>query len=81
MELRNALATRFALELPATAAFDFPTVAALTHYVTGALAPRRRAIVATPNTLLRAGLDGRGYAAESGMVEVLGISCTYPGAD
>ena len=79
VELRNALAMRFALELPATAVFDFPTIAALTRYMTGAVASRQRAVAPTPDTLLRSGLGGRGVAAEPGLVEVVGMSCIYPG--
>lgn len=33
VELRNALATRFAVELPATVTFDYPTPAALAEFV------------------------------------------------
>lgn len=37
VELRNAVASRFSLDLPATATFDYPTSAALAAYVHGQL--------------------------------------------
>ena len=41
VELRNGLATRFAMELPATVTFDYPTTAALGIYIAGALRPSK----------------------------------------
>ena len=39
VELRNAIAARFGVALPATVAFDFPTASALAGYVRGAFTP------------------------------------------
>lgn len=39
VQLRNAITERFGVELPATAALDFPTVLALAGYVAQSLAP------------------------------------------
>ena len=39
VELRNAIAAKFGVALPATVAFDFPTASALAGFVRGALTP------------------------------------------
>jgi Phosphopantetheine attachment site len=39
VELRNALNTAFAIELPATAIMDYPTVEALTGHMASVVAP------------------------------------------
>ena len=39
VELRNTLATRFAVDLPATLTFDYPTVRALSQYLVENLTP------------------------------------------
>ena len=36
VELRNALASRFSLELPATLTFDYPSISALAGYLAAA---------------------------------------------
>lgn len=41
-ELRNTISTAFQAELPATVMFDYPTLDALTNYVTEHLAPSSR---------------------------------------
>ena len=40
MELRNAVSARFGTELPATATFDHPTVAALAVFVASRIGPQ-----------------------------------------
>ena len=39
VEVRNAVASRFGVELPATVTFDYPSVEALAGYVVGTMAP------------------------------------------
>jgi hypothetical protein len=39
VELKNSLATRYSLDLPATLTFDYPTVAALAAYIGNNLSP------------------------------------------
>jgi len=39
VELRNSLASRFAMDLPATLTFDYPTIKALSQYLVENLAP------------------------------------------
>ena len=39
VEVRNAVASRFGVELPATVTFDYPSVEALAAYVVGRMAP------------------------------------------
>lgn len=48
MELRNAVGAAFEMELPATVAFDYPTVAALSKYVAGRL-PSQAAAASQPD--------------------------------
>jgi hypothetical protein len=45
VELRNAVSAKFGTELPATATFDHPTIAALAAFVATRLAPGQAAAV------------------------------------
>ena len=73
VELRNSLATRFAVELPPTVTLDYPSVAALAQFIAALLAPAPRA------RRSRAGRKGRnGPEAPSG-IDIVGVSCVYPG--
>ena len=42
VELRNSMATKYGIDLPATISFDQPTVRALADYLAAMLAPQRR---------------------------------------
>lgn len=54
VELRNALATKFAISMPATVAFDFPTPEALAGFVQKSLAPYEEAPgQVTPKSMVR----------------------------
>ena len=39
VELRNAVASRFGVELPATVTFDYPTIAAMAGFISLRIAP------------------------------------------
>lgn len=81
VQLRNAISERFGVELPATAALDFPTGSALATHIakeTGIALPGQSSAVVSigRNELLyysesESGLDG--------MTEIVGVSCIYPG--
>ncbi len=42
VELRNSVASKYGIDLPATISFDQPTVRALAEYLAAMLAPQRR---------------------------------------
>lgn len=71
VELRNSLASRFNVELPATATIDYPTVAALARFIASQLAPVRK--VRRPRRRLAA------PAAAEQLIDIVGVSCVYPG--
>lgn len=64
VELRNALASQFGLELPATAVFDHPSVAALAAFIAQQLQARERGAAA----------DGSGWDSSSGSDGELDLS-------
>ena len=70
VELRNALARRLELTLPATLAFDHPTVDALVRWLTSVLAPADGAPVATARAV-----PGDDHEA----IAIVGFGCRYPG--
>lgn len=80
VELRNALTSRFGVELPATAVFDFPTVAALSGHICRQLA----AAVEPEGSALHGSLlpsDASGFAEQAVVsTDVVGVGCLYPGA-
>ncbi|KAK9829172.1 hypothetical protein WJX72_004291 [[Myrmecia] bisecta] len=57
VELRHAVQTRFAVELPATLAFDYPTMQDMAKLVAASVKP---AAVAPDQPLMQAGLDSLG---------------------
>ena len=65
VELRSALAARFQLDLPATLIFDYPTVAALSAYLSRALAAAGRSAGADTDAGAGAGSDA-GWLSEDG---------------
>ncbi|KAL4457258.1 hypothetical protein ABPG75_012123 [Micractinium tetrahymenae] len=58
LELRNAVAAQFGVELPATVTFDYPTPASLAAYVHSQLLPASKAAAATPEALAPVGQGG-----------------------
>lgn len=73
VQLRNAISERFGVELPATAALDYPTGSALATHI----AESTGAVVSVGRTELFYSSDSeRGL---DGMTEIVGVSCIYPG--
>lgn len=94
VDLRNGLSARFATdELPATLAFDYPTIAALTRLLLTLAAPplnadsakqptsetRRRRRRAVPGSIREAG-SGKEAGRRRGRCEVVSAACMYPSA-
>ncbi len=76
VDLRNALIARFSIELPATAIFDFPTVAALAQHIAVQMAPRQ---VSEPARQDIAIVEQDYGPPTKSAVQVVGLACTYPG--
>lgn len=80
VEFRNAISSAFAVQFPATAAFDYPTVAALAPYISAQLAPppdqAARFVMTTRDNL------GPLLApfSDQSTTEVVGMACVYPGS-
>ncbi|WP_075324322.1 MULTISPECIES: type I polyketide synthase [unclassified Pseudonocardia] len=73
VELRNKLGAATGLRLPATAIFDYPTVAALAeHLLVELLGP-------DTDTGAGTGADTAGIATADDPVVVVGMSCRFPG--
>lgn len=77
VQLRNAVSERFGVELPATAALDFPTPSALAGFVAQGLAPTGAAGDAWAGAEVSFYSDDE--AGGSGVTEVTGLACMYPG--
>lgn len=76
VDLRNALAARFDVELPATATFDYPTIAAMAQHIASSMAPAREPAHAWPdNAIVEQDLGPPTTTA----AQVVGLACTYPG--
>jgi len=73
LELHGAIADAFAIQLPATAAFDFPSLAALAARILQLAQPAP----AEPHAV-RTGVDALD-ATERMQCYVLGIGCRFPG--
>jgi hypothetical protein len=71
VELRNAVAARFSVALPATAIFDYPTSAALAAFVATLVAP-------TPRTFTAALPTAVAHSSEAG-IAITAMSSRFPG--
>lgn len=78
VDLRNALGTQFALELPATFTFDHPTVAAMAAHISASVAPEISTAV-QPHWRDNALVQHDFGAPTSSAVQLVGLSCVYPG--
>jgi Phosphopantetheine attachment site len=79
VELRNAVSAKFGTELPATATFDHPTVAALATFVATRLAPPGQAAAVAPaaapaSVQQQAGVAGVQQKLQAAVDELLGFA-------
>lgn len=83
-ELRTALSSRFSIRLPATAAFDHPTAAALAAFIAPLLQPvPNHAAAATAGQEVQRQLAvdaGSSRSASRAVTEVVAASARFPGA-
>ena len=85
VELRNAISAHFALEVPATLTFDYPTLASMAAFLGPQLASSSvsggRRVTALDARSVGGALAGgpRAGAAPFQASEVVGIACRYPG--
>ncbi|MFC9654057.1 SDR family NAD(P)-dependent oxidoreductase, partial [Streptomyces sp. NPDC056937] len=77
VELRNRLNTASGLRLPATMAFDYPTVQALVDHLLDELLGVDAYAGADANVALP--VAGRGAVVAEDPIVVVGMSCRYPG--
>ena len=74
VELRNALSSRFSIELGPTATFDYPSIAALAQHVASLVAPATD--VAARDAV---GLLWEAEEPAAAALHIVGMSCAYPG--
>ena len=81
VELRNALGSRFALDLPATVTFDYPTPAALAGYIGSAVHGRDQVAAVTTGFHPAWGEDASDVDIPRARVsDIIGVSARYPGS-
>lgn len=80
VQLRNTISERFGVELPATAALDFPTPAVLSAFVAQGLdLPGDVAAGAAADTSGGMVFYSEDESEGAGVTELVGLSCIYPG--
>jgi len=82
VDLRNAFSAQFSLELPATFTFDQPSVAAMAAYIAAAVAPEEEVSESAiqPHWRDNALVQHDFGSPISTNVQLVGLSCVYPGA-
>ena len=74
VDLRNSLAAKFAIELPATVTLDYPSISALAGYIAS---QRDSASPRKPKRGIR--LRKHSASEDVSAIEIVGASCLYPG--
>ncbi len=76
VELRNELATRFGVELPATAMFDYPTISALSGFIAAHGSAAAKQVPAA--AFFRVQLGAAAGDSQPASSQIASVSCRYP---
>ncbi len=78
VELRNAITLEFEVDIPATAAFDYPTISSLAAFIVSQLVPAGAVDLSTPQAAIAASQQLLEPAHMC--TELVGMACIYPGS-
>ena len=73
VELRNSIAATFAIDVPPTLAFDYPTATALAEYVFSRL-------VRTTSSVMTRDVVSHQQRPLALATQLIGVGCKYPGS-
>lgn len=83
MELRNALAARFEVQLNPTVTFDYPTIKTLASHIATLIEPRGDSLVQSASEYLQSQsvMDVEPAKRPARFSSIMGLGCIYPGSE
>lgn len=75
VEMRNELGNAFAITMPATVVFDYPSIASMTTFIASALSPAADSNPTKSNAVLTVEPSSR---SAGGSTAIMGVTCRYP---